>query len=467
MADQKIFAGHGVRRLRRSLALTQVAMAESLDISASYLNLIERNQRPLTAAIIMKMVAIYDFDPRTLTHDEPGGGEEALRRRLSHPIFADISIDRTQMQEWMAAAPDSAKAFAILYDAYIAAPQSVSKEPLKPEPVRQEIERWNGYFADLDILAEKLADELRLSSNDLYNAVSERLRTKHQIVVRILPYDVMPNLLQRLDLHARQLQISETLAASGRLFALCYQLAQMESSDAIDNMVKGAGFDDRVSQRLFRRHLTSYYAAAIIMPYSRFLRACESSGYDLYVLQHRFGASFEMIAHRLTTLQRIGSRGLPFFMLRIDRSGQVSKRYAGASKSPLIEGDQRCPMWNIHDANKRPGRILTQLIELEDGSKWFTMACSVHKNDRVMTQSNHDENSVEFTIVIGLKAEFAKKMTITAGRDFESGNNALIGLGCTRCTRHDCAQRAQAPSDKILVFNERERAVTPFSFARD
>lgn len=467
MADQKIFAGHGVRRLRRSLALTQVAMAESLDISASYLNLIERNQRPLTAAIIMKMVAVYDFDPRTLTHDEPGGGEEALRRRLSNPLFADISIDRTQMQEWMAAAPDSAQAFATLYDAYISAPQSVSNEPSKPEPVRQEIERWNGYFADIDILAEKLADELRLSSNDLYNAISERLRTKHQIVVRILPYDVMPNLLRRLDLHARQLQISETLAASGRLFALCFQLAQLEAADAIENMVKGAGFDNRVSQRLFRRHLTSYYAAAIIMPYSRFLRACESSGYDLDVLQHRFGASFEMVAHRLTTLQRIGSRGLPFFMIRIDRAGQVSKRYAGASKSPLIEGKQRCPLWNIHDANKTPGRILAQTIALEDGSKWFTLSYSVHKNSRVVNQSHQDNDSVEFTIAIGLRAEFAKKMSIAAGRDLDGEGFALIGLGCARCSRHDCAQRSEAPSDKILVFNERERAVTPFSFARD
>lgn len=466
MADQKIFAGHGVRRLRRSLALTQVAMADSLDISASYLNLIERNQRPLTAAIIMKLVAIYDFDPRTLTRDEPGGGEEALRRRLSNPLFADIEIDRTQMQEWMAAAPDTAQAFALLYDAYMVAPNSASAEQSTPDPVRHEIERWNGYFADLDILAEKLADELRLSSNDLYNAISERLRIKHQIVVRIFPYDVMPDLLRRLDLHARQLQISETLSSSGRLFALTSQLAQLEAGDEIDNMVKGAGFDDRVSQRLFRRHLTSYFAAAMIMPYSRFLRACEASGYDLNILQHRFGASYEMVTHRLTTLQRIGSRGLPFFMMRIDRAGQVSKRYAGASKSPLIEGTQRCPLWNVHDATKTPGRILTQMIALEDRSKWFTISYADYKNDRI-TQSGPTSNKVEFTIVIGLKAEFAKKMAIAVGLDFDTDAVVPIGLGCAQCGLHDCSQRSEAPRDKALLFNERERAITPFSFVRD
>lgn len=467
MVDQKIFAGHGIRRLRRSHALTQVAMAESLDISASYLNLIERNQRPLTAAIILKMVAVYDFDPRTLTHDEPGGGEEALRRRLSHPLFSDLSIDRTQMQEWMAAAPDSAQAFAILFDAYMSGSQSVEHDQTKPESVRQEIERWNGYFADLDAMAESLADELRLSSNDLYNAISERLRTKYQIVVRILPYDVMPNLLRRLDLHARQLQISETLSYSGRLFAVCSQLAQCEANEEIENMAKGAGFDDRSALRLYKRHLTSYFAAAIIMPYSRFLKACESSGYDLNILQYRFGASFEMVAHRLTTLQRIGSRGLPFFMIRIDRAGQVSKRYAGASKSPLIEGDERCPLWNIHEAPRTSERIITQLLKLEDGSKWFTLSSSLYKNSMVNMQNTQKDSRAEFTIAIGLKAEFAKKMSIAAGKPMNDEDFIPIGLGCVNCSLHDCRQRSKAPSDKQLVFNEREREVSPFSFARD
>lgn len=467
MAEQKIFAGHGVRRLRRSLALTQVAMAESLDISASYLNLIERNQRPLTAAIIMKLVAAYDFDPRSLTHDEPGGGEEALRRRLSDSLFADISIDRTQMQEWMAAAPDSAQAFALLYDAYISAPKSGNSNPVKSDPVRKEIERWGGYFADLDVLAEDLADELRLSSNDLYNAISERLRIKHQIAVRILPYDVMPDLLRRMDLHARQLQISETLSSSGRLFALASQLGQIEADTIIDNLAKGAGFDDRGSQRLFRRHLTSYFAAAMIMPYSRFMRACESSGYDVNILQYRFGASLEMVAHRLTTMQRVGSRGLPFFMMRIDRAGQISKRYAGASKSPLIEGSERCPLWNIHDCVNSPGRIFSQLVALEDGSKWFTMASSIYKNDKILSSNLHHDSRTQFTIIIGLKADFAKKLSIASGLDINDENCVPIGLGCINCTRDDCTQRSEAPTGKILTFNERERGITPFSFVRD
>ncbi|MEL4403164.1 ImmA/IrrE family metallo-endopeptidase, partial [Shewanella algae] len=80
---------------------------------------------------------------------------------------------------------------------------------------------------------------------------------------------------------------------------------------------------DRTAERLFRRHLASYFAAAVMMPYARFLRACEATGYDIELLQRRFGAGFEQVAHRLTTLQRVGARGLPFFMVRIDRAGNA------------------------------------------------------------------------------------------------------------------------------------------------
>ena len=114
--EQKLFAGHAVRRIRRANGLTQANMAEALAISASYLNLLERNQRPLTAALLLRLAEQYDFDPRTLTGATPGGGVEAIRRRLSDPMFADLSIDRAQVEEWIAASPDAAEAFSRVFD---------------------------------------------------------------------------------------------------------------------------------------------------------------------------------------------------------------------------------------------------------------------------------------------------------------------------------------------------------------
>ena len=275
MNEQKLFAGHAIRRLRRAAALTQSAMADRLDISPSYLTLIERNQRPITAQLMLSLAQQFDFDPCSLSGDAPGGGADALRRRLSDPLFADLAIDRSQLDEWIAAAPDAAEAFARAFDRMggSGAPQSDAIAAL-----RREIERWRNHFADLDTLAETLSDELRLSAGDLYGAIAERLRVNHQLSVRILPVETMPDKLRRLDLHARQLQLSELLDPASRTFAAAFQLGQIEAKAEIDALVSGAGFAERVSDRMFRRHLTSYFAAAVMMPYARFLRACEATG---------------------------------------------------------------------------------------------------------------------------------------------------------------------------------------------
>ena len=232
MTTQKLFAGHAVRRIRRALGLTQAVMAQSLDVSPSYLNLIERNQRPLTAPIMLRLAERYDFDPRSLTGDVPGGGAEALRRRLADPIFADLNIDRAQLEEWIAASPDAAEAFARAFDRGVGGATPQTADALAP--VRREIERWRNHFADLDSMAETLSDELRLTASDLYAAIDERLRVKHQLSLRILPVEVMPDMLRRLDLHARQLQLSELLDPASRTFGAAYQLAQLEAKDEIE-----------------------------------------------------------------------------------------------------------------------------------------------------------------------------------------------------------------------------------------
>ncbi len=471
MSDPKAYAGHAVRRIRRANGLTQNAMAQALEISASYLNLIERNQRPLTASLILRLAERYDFDPRSLTGTPPGGGVEAIRRRLSAPMFADLTIDRAQIEEWAAALPDAAEAFARVFDAYEQGNASETAASGAPASfrqndsiaaVRREIERWRNHFADLDVQAEALADELRLGSADLYGAISERLRVKHQLGIRILPFDVMPDRLRRLDLHARQLQLSELLDPASRSFAAAYQLAELEAKAEIDALVKGADFKEGVSERFYRRHLTSYFAAAVMMPYARFLRACEATGYDIMLLQRRFGAGFEQVAHRLTTMQRVGARGLPFFMLRIDRAGQSSKRYAGASGAALVESDRRCPLWHIHSAFDRPGTLTPHLVQLEDDSRWFTLSRTVSPQS-----GRSGAIDVEFVVCLGLDAKLAAPLAAARGVDLSSSQTTEIGLGCAACTRPECPQRSAPPVGRVMVFNERERGVTPFAFAQD
>ena len=461
MADRKLFAGHAVRRMRRQAGLTQSAMAEVLTISPSYLNLVEKNQRPLSASLIVKLAESFDFDPRALAAGEPGGGEAALRRRLADPMFADLEIDRNELEEWLAGAPGGAEAFARAFDRIGAGGGSASGAIDPVGEVRREIERWRGHFADLDAMAETLADELRLGAGDLYGAIAERLRVKHQLTIRVLPVDVMPDMLRRTDLHARQLQLSETLDPASRTFAAAFQLGQIEARAEIEGLAKGGGFTDRAAERLYRRHLVSYFAAAVMMPYARFLRASEATGYDIELLQRRFGAGFEQVAHRLTTLQRVGARGLPFFMVRVDRAGQASKRFSGASGSPLAEAEGRCPLWRLHAVFDRPGALAVQIVALEDGSRWLTLARTVTPQGR-----RYGAVPAEFAVGLGVSTDLGGTLAAARGLDLKGGATP-IGLGCRACGRGNCPQRSLPPTGRALVLDERERGLSAFTFGGD
>ena len=437
-------------------------MAVRLAISPSYLNLLERNQRPLSARLLVQLAERFDFDPRSLRQDEAVGGIDGLRRRLADERFADLSIDRDEVAEWLAAAPQGALAFARLYDAGGGTAQAAATDPM--DLVRREIERWRNHFADLDAAAEELADELRLSNAEIGSALAERLRQRHQLAVRILPIDVMPDMLRRLDLHARQLQLSEQLDQSSRNFQIAVQLAMLEQRDAIAALADGAGFADRAAWRLFRRHLAAYFAAAMLMPYGRFIRACEATGYDLPLLQRRFAVGFEQLAHRLTTLQRVGQRGLPFFMARLDRAGQFSKRYAGASGTTLLESSASCPLWNVHRAFEQAGRIIVQNVAFTDpagqASQWFTLARTVEGNGAL------GSDSARFVVVLGIEAGMAAQLAAAQGMRLGSDQAEVIGAGCALCHRADCQQRSLAPRGAVLEFDERSRGLTPFEFGR-
>lgn len=462
MAETAFLAGPAIRRLRRREGLTQAAMAARLAISPSYLNLIERNQRPLSARLVVQLAETFDFDPRSLRQDEAVGGVDGLRRRLSDERFSDLAIDRDEIAEWLSAAPQTALAFARLYDAGGGAASVPASDPM--DLTRREIERWRNHFADLDVSAEELADDLRLSNADIGAALAERLRQKHQLSLRVLPYDVMPDALRRLDLHARQLQLSELLDQSSRNFQVALQLAMLEQGEAIVALADGAQFADRAAWRLFRRHLAAYFAAALLMPYGRFMRACEATGYDLTLLQRRFNVGFEQLAHRLTTLQRVGQRGLPFFMARIDRAGQFSKRYAGASGTTMLESDVACPFWNVHRAFEQAGRIQVQTVEFAEtdgqASHWFTLARTVEGSGA------RGGDTAQFSVILGLEATLASQLAQARGLSLDPTQAALIGPGCARCHRGDCQQRSLPPRGAALQFDERSRGLTPFQFAR-
>lgn len=457
--DRKLFAGARLRRLRLQLALTQTRMADDLGVSVSYLNLIERNQRPLSAAFLLKLANTYNLDLRQLTGDDGEAVTAELVQLFTDPLFAGIEVSRAELAEVAASAPGVAQALIRLHAARgAAAPADGTHEAGPVEAVMQLLLDRRNHFPDLDAAAEALADALRLMPGDLPAAIAERLRARHGLTVHVLPDAVMPDQLRRLDLHARQLQLSEGLDAASRTFAIAYQLALIELDAEIGTVVASAGLPTKAHERFAVQTLANYAAAAIMMPYARFHAAAEALGYDLELLQARFGAGFEQVAHRLTTLQRPGARGIPFLMIRTDRAGNISKRFA-AARSPLASDGGGCPLWVLHAAFDRPGRIMRQVVETEDGTRFLSVARTVRTY-----ATPYGTTKPEFAILIAAELAHARAMIYADGLDLGPAAATPIGLGCARCGRSACRQRSLVPAGARISVDERSRGVTPFLF---
>jgi len=471
-SGKKLFVGPRFRRIRQQLGLSQTQIAEGLGISPSYVNLIERNQRPVTAQILLRLAETYDLDLRDLATADEDRFFAELNEIFSDPLFRQIDLPKQELRDLAELCPGVTHALQRLYAAYtearrgetLVAAQMADREGTQFEAnpierVRDLIEANRNYFGELEQAAETLRDELDVSAEGLFAALGARLREKHSIQTRIMPVDVMRETLRRFDRHRRQLLISELVDAPGRTFQLAFQIALAECGAQFETIVGRAGALDDAGRRLYRITLANYFAASVMMPYPAFLAAAETLNYDVHVLAQRFNSGFEQVCHRLTTLQRPNARGIPFFLLRVDNAGNVSKRFSSGT-FPFSKFGGTCPLWNVHSTFDTPDRLLKQVIELPDGTRYFSIAQMVRR-----LVAPHPQPQPRFAIGLGCEIRHASKLVYAAGMDLEKAEGTPIGVNCRLCERENCSQRAEPPITRTLILDENTRRVTSFAFS--
>jgi len=472
-AQRKIFAGPRLKRLRRERQLTQARMAEELDVSPSYLNLMERNQRPLTVQVLLRLTDVYGLDPRDFIESAADQSIGEIEQILADPLFRDASVPRAEVQDAAEHSPALVAAMTRLYRAYAAAREAGEAGVLaggdrdRAEPrlgdspidrIRGILQEARNHFPELEEAAETFAADIATGGHDLFLAVSEHLRTRHGIRVRVLPLEVMGDRLRWFDPHRRQLMISEVMDPSGRTFQTAYQLASTEFGTLMSTLAARLEPQDELSRKMLRITLSNYFAAALIMPYAKFHEAAELVGYDVELLGAKFGASFEQVAHRLTTLARPTSRGIPFFLVRVDIAGNVSKRFS-SSRFPFAHSGGTCPLWNIHASFAEPGKILTQVVELPDGSQWFSIARTVRR-----AATAFGKIQPQYAIGLGCEIKYARRLAYGKKLDLAALDAMPIGINCRLCDRPACPQRAAPPALRPLLVDESTRNVSPFTF---
>ncbi len=451
-AERKLFIGHKLRRLRREEGVTQAQMAHDLGISAAYLNLIEHNQRPITVNVLLRLGDAFGVNIQEFALDDSDAQSGRLREVLSDPLFAELDLTRQDLREAVERVPMIAEALQLLYaryqsggvgqtDSAAALSGGLLVRPTEVDELLDVLEDRHNHFPQLETAAEALSTEAGLRQTHLEADLSRYLAESHGHVVRSMPAGVMETAAFRHDLHGKRLIFNELAPPESRVFALGLTVAELALRDQMLSLIDGMGIRQAGSAAMMLAALKGYFAAAVMMPYARFAEAALETRHDLDILQARFGTSFEQVAHRLTSLQRPGARAVPFFMLRMDAAGNVSKRFS-AGGFPISRYGGACPAWSVVSADQHPGNLGVDKVQMPDGGTFLTLAKSIRKG---LPQAGRAQRRL--TVVLGCSYEFAEHVVYADGLD--GRDPAPIGTNCRLCPRTRCEHRAFPASTTI------------------
>jgi predicted transcriptional regulator/transcriptional regulator with XRE-family HTH domain len=443
--------GSKVRGQRRSRSLTQVELARRLGISPSYLNLIEHNQRPLTAELLIKLAKEFKLDFNDFVSETEERLAADLMELFADPIFDEHPLNSAEVRELAGQSPNLARGILALYRAYSTSRDNAqdlagrmydeqevpggSATVLPSEAINDFIQRRMNHFPEIEEAALSFVDEAKLEMGGRFAGMAKWLAAQGISVV-VGRVGQEEGEMRRYDPVHKRVFLSDALAPHSRNFQLAAQLALIRNRDLLDHLSEDPNLGDEVARGLARVVLANYFAGAVLMPYEAFLSSAEAMRYDIELLGHRFGTGFEQVCHRLTSLRRRGREGIPFHMIRVDLAGNISKRFS-ASGIRFARFSGACPRWNVFSAFQTPGRIRVQISQMPGQEVFFCMARTVPKG----SGGYHTPHTVQ-ALGLGCQVQYARQMVYSDGVDLESLQGVQpVGVTCRLCERRDCDQR--------------------------
>jgi predicted transcriptional regulator/transcriptional regulator with XRE-family HTH domain len=460
-SNRRLFAGHRVRELRRQLGISQAAMAARLGISIPYLSQIENGDRPITPPVLTALARSFPDDWALVEPVEDNALLIETIEAASDASIADGLLPEEAVMRGVKQQPLLARRLVALHQELRRAQEQLrilddSVESgggarLPWEEVRDWFHAESNYVHALDRGAEEMAEAL--GPGDPARAIADRLWSRFGVSVAAID-DSDPR-LRAFDEERRLLRLDHGQPPETTLFSLAHQLVRLEFADAMDEVIAGSGIESATSRQLLAAGLGNYAAGALLMPYARFRAAARELRHDIDRLRTRFGTSFEQACHRLSTLQRPGARGIPFFFCRVDMAGNVTKRHS-ATRLQFARFGGACPLWVVHEAVAIPDRILVQLAETPDGVRYVSMAKGL-----VKPSGSYARPQRRYAVALGCEERHAPDFIYADG--LRTGGAATpIGTSCRICPRADCDQRAFPPAAGQILIDPDTRSAVPY-----
>jgi predicted transcriptional regulator/transcriptional regulator with XRE-family HTH domain len=465
MAIQKLYAGAKLREVRTRVGLTQKDFAAKLKVSLPYLNQMENNNRPVSSTVILGLAQEFGLDVTELSSGDTERLVSDMREALADAVFTEAAPPLSDLRLAASNAPALARAFLDLHRAYRQTHERLASldEALgrdtgsngrslqSPwEEVRDFFHYCDNYIDAVDRAAERFAAK---ATGDLA-AHTEAVLGLMGVTLRHAAGEGV----RHYDRATRTLTLSPRAAPETQRFQLLHQYALLGQDQLLEATLDFARFQTDTAREIARIGMANYFAGAVLMPYTRFAEAARETRHDLEALSIRFGASIEQIAHRLSTLQRPGAKGVPFFFARVDQAGTVTKRHS-ATRLQFARYGGACPLWNVHRAFETPGRFLRQLAETPDGARYVILARDVSKSGGAWGAPTR-----RFAISLGCEVTHAPALVYADGLDLDrDAAYQPIGISCRICERAHCHQRAVPPLERRLRVDPDRRDVLPYS----
>tara|TARA_B100001057_G_scaffold363014_1_gene365663 strand:- start:5996 stop:7693 length:1698 start_codon:yes stop_codon:yes gene_type:complete len=467
--DLKI--GPKIKAFRRQLGLQANKFAEQLEISPSYLNLIESGKRRIDGDLLIRISKELRVELSDLTSKSDINLENDISELLDDQLFEDLDILGPEVKDLVNTNPKIAKALIKLGDNFkqkdheiVSKVENISgkiidsrKTSFPGEVISDFLQENKNYFPKLEDFANSIFAKVQKNNRTRYIALCDFLKKEYSITVKdIIPEDRKP-FSKVYNKKNKELILSDYNSLETKKLHAAAQIAQEGAIEIINDYLSKFKFPSGESKRLTQIALLNYCGAAILMPYKLFHTECKKLKYDLQLLQNTFATSFEQVAHRVTCLQDSKLPGIPFHFLRVDMAGNISKRFSlSGIEIPRYGG--ACPRWNVYSAFTRPGVIQAAVSKMTNGEKYVCIARTVEKG-----VGRYGQSKSILSIGLGCEAKYAKEFVYTENLDISDKKTEIpIGVSCRTCDRLDCSQRAFPPLHKKFDVDINTRGVSVY-----
>ncbi len=471
MSQLDLKIGPKIKGFRRQLGIQANKLAEKLNISPSYLTLIEGGKRKIDADLLLKICQELKIEVSDLAVKSDLNLANNISELLDDKLFDDLDILGPEVKDLANTNPKIGRALIRLGDILKKKDHELvnkieklsgkivdsRKSSFPGEVISDFLQENKNYFPKLEDFANKIFDKVKQNNRTRYIALCKFLNSEYGIIVKdVIPEDGKP-FSKVFNKKNKELILSDYLSLETKKLHAASQIVQEGAIDEINRLLETFNFPSEESKKLTKVALLNYCGAAILMPYKLFHTECKKLKYDLELLQNTFATSFEQVTHRVTCLNDPNLPGVPFHFLRVDVAGNISKRFSlSGIEIPRYGG--ACPRWNVYSAFSRPGVIQAAVSKMTNGEKYVCIARTVEKGI-----GRYGQKKSMLSIGLGCEAKYAKDFVYTENLDIHDKKSEIpVGVSCRTCDRLDCSQRAFPPLHKKFDVDINNRGVSVY-----